>query len=151
MILIPATRALLTSLTLLSTAHAICYYPDGTTTLSDVPCNSGSEASFCCGYGFACLSNKICMATSLTIHRNDTQTYVRGSCTDESWRSGNCPNFCVQGDDPWYDNMSGGEGMIICPGSTSDFYCYDYNVGEVSCKDQNNLAVIGTGSAEPFS
>lgn len=67
-------------------AHMSCYYPDGTYQPTDRPCNSnGTEESFCCGPGVTCLSDKVC----------DNFGYVRGSCTDQSFKSSACPNFCL--------------------------------------------------------
>ena len=96
---------------------AICYYPDGVHVApQDVPCNGGSSNSVCCGPGYACLSNQICMRTNQTLDNHSSQTFVRGSCTDRKWLSAACPSFCTS-------NQDGGEGMKKCEGSEEDSYC----------------------------
>ena len=76
-------------------ASTSCYYPDGTYIAADRPCiGNGDQESFCCGtQGVMCLADKVC-------HYNDTTpkngiSYGRGSCTDQSWTSPACPNFCL--------------------------------------------------------
>lgn len=123
---------------------SICYYPDGTVTNQDVPCLPGDEASWCCGFGYACLSNKICMATNYTTG-TDISTYVRGSCTDKSWRAANCPSFCVNSAAPASDDVSGGEGMALCPNTTNTYYCIDFNQDAVNCAKLENIAYQATG------
>lgn len=122
---------------------AICYYPDGTVTPGDVPCLTGNDPSFCCSFGYACLNNQICMTTPHT--PNATNTYVRGSCTDPTWRSANCPSFCVNPDPPWKDDTGGGEGMVLCPNTTNTFYCFDFNEDAVNCAERLNIAVEAAG------
>ena len=96
---------------------ALCYYPDGIHVApQDVPCNGGSSDSVCCGPGYACLSNKICMRNNQTLDDHSSQLYVRGSCTDKKWLSASCPSFCTA-------NQDGGEGMKKCENSETDSYC----------------------------
>lgn len=80
---------------------AKCYSPNGDLQIHDVPCEPPSTAaggvSFCCGRGFTCLSNKVCMLSQDTITGDVTRvgsTY-RASCTDKSWNSTGCPSFCT--------------------------------------------------------
>ncbi|RHZ47885.1 uncharacterized protein CDV56_104015 [Aspergillus thermomutatus] len=40
-----------------------CYYPDGSVAPQDTPCQDSTKQATCCGQGYACLSNSICMAT----------------------------------------------------------------------------------------
>ncbi|KAK4181260.1 hypothetical protein QBC36DRAFT_227644 [Triangularia setosa] len=73
-----------------STAINKCYYPGGGEALDDVPCDPDAEVSVCCGRstsGGGCLSNKLCMGTDGRMSR--------GSCTDNTWMSPECPNFCT--------------------------------------------------------
>jgi len=75
---------------------AICYYPDlQTVAPQDVPCLGGTDESACCGAGYACLSNGLCMSTNATHDTQSSDTYVRGSCTDQQWRAAACPAFCI--------------------------------------------------------
>ncbi|KAH8757180.1 hypothetical protein F5883DRAFT_159453 [Diaporthe sp. PMI_573] len=123
---------------LFSTCSAICYYPDGTTAPQDVPCNDNADHSACCGQGYACLSNGVCMATGDELQKSGASTYVRGSCTDSAWRSSSCPSFCVS---PLYDNVAGGNGMGLCE-DTSEvlFYCID--MLSYNCTSQENVLLF---------
>lgn len=73
---------------LIQRASALCYFPDGTRLFADQPCLvNGSEDSFCCGPQATCLSDKLCW--------DGGSGYVRGSCTDPTWKSAACPQFCL--------------------------------------------------------
>ena len=71
-------------------AH-ICYFPDGTVAPDDVPCNSASSASACCNKIDTCLDNHLCLET------HDYTIISRGTCTDSTWQSGECAQFCQDG------------------------------------------------------
>ncbi|KAK4108534.1 hypothetical protein N656DRAFT_423203 [Canariomyces notabilis] len=62
--------------------------------------------------------------------------FVRGSCTDKSWRSSNCPNVCV---DPERDHTGGGNGVAPCPRSDIVFYCISRGLGVENCTAGFNL------------
>lgn len=67
-----------------------CYYPDGeeTTAPKDYACNLASNASACCSIGTFCLDNGLC--------QNDkSMETIRGSCTDQTWTSSDCPHYCL--------------------------------------------------------
>ena len=67
--------ALLTAIFGLSSyVLAACYYPNGNIG-DDISCNESVGETFCCGAGWACLSNKLCWSDN---------TYARGSCTDQT-------------------------------------------------------------------
>lgn len=71
-----------------------CYYPDGSVSSHDTPCHSistGDGASACCGYSDICLDNGLCLAQS------GAEITSRGSCTDETWQSPQCSQFCEDG------------------------------------------------------
>jgi hypothetical protein len=126
----------------------ICYDPDGTAT-NDSPCYGGTEASFCCGLGWACLSNKICMSTDKVANRQNISPYYRGTCTDQTWRSGNCPNFCV---DPAHnDVLDGGQAMGLCSGTSNLFYCDDAIVNKVNCASKEWIVVDTPGKNRAYS
>ncbi|TVY33134.1 hypothetical protein LSUB1_G007303 [Lachnellula subtilissima] len=67
-------------------ATATCWYPDNKTSEpTHVPCNQTiSTASACCDPNDSCSVSGFCLGQSGWIYR--------GSCTDQSWDSGNCPN-----------------------------------------------------------
>ncbi|KAF7121625.1 hypothetical protein CNMCM5793_009096 [Aspergillus hiratsukae] len=110
-----------------------CYYPDAT----------------CCGQGYACLSNSLCMATGDEIKKTGATLYVRGSCTDPTWRSSACPLFCINPDPPNSDNLAGGQEIVKCPNTALDmYYCIDYNMENVNCSAQHNVLIFqGTPTA----
>jgi len=130
----PSFWLLLLLCRLLFPANAICYYPSGDVSPQDSPCHDGT-ASTCCGPGYACLDNNICIATGLERQLPNEVLYVRGSCTDKTWRSGNCPNFCVNPANN--DKLDGGIGMQQCPGLLSSFYCMDG--APFDCKSGENV------------
>ncbi len=72
-----------------------CYYPDGSVSSRDTPCHSpsvGDGASACCGYPDICLSNGLCLS------QWGAEVVSRGSCTDESWQSPECSQYCYDGE-----------------------------------------------------
>ena len=137
--LLAGAVALLAASAHLPSASATCYYPNGDTA-NDVPCNSETDESTCCGTGYACygISSQyyLCMSTGDEIQKNGSSSFVRGSCTDSSWRSGNCPTVCV---DPDQDNVSGGNGVAQCPDSDSEYYCISSGVSEDNCSTGDDL------------
>lgn len=72
----------------------MCYFPNGDNSPRAVPCHENAIESFCCAPHQGCLSNKLCFV-------NPTETdpanfvYARGSCTDKTWKSGACADFCL--------------------------------------------------------
>ncbi|CZR50375.1 uncharacterized protein PAC_00247 [Phialocephala subalpina] len=102
---------------------AACYFPDGSLAAGDTPCNpaaSDTDPSFCCGPGWACLNNTVCMATPSAVGWNG-YPYSRGSCTDKSWKC----------------DESGGAGMTKCSSVIHDRYCCAGNSG-CDCASGNN-------------
>ncbi|KAH0493444.1 hypothetical protein TgHK011_000112 [Trichoderma gracile] len=104
---------------LLTQSNALCFYPDGTPAPGDVPCTDSTANSVCCGTGYACLSNGICQATGDELKKPGASEFVRGSCTDKTFRSSACPSFCGT---PGQDNVGGGEGMAKCDNTKQDLY-----------------------------
>ncbi|KAL6856319.1 hypothetical protein J3F83DRAFT_448417 [Trichoderma novae-zelandiae] len=137
---------------LLAQANALCFYPDGTPAPGDVPCTDSTTNSVCCGTGYACLSNGICQATGDELAKPGASEFVRGSCTDKTFRSSSCPSFCGT---PDQDNVGGGEGMAKCTDTDQDLYwCVNAaNVGlqqkgEDPCKDDDAVVFFpGTPTA----
>lgn len=70
-----------------------CYYPDTTVAAGDLSCNASAIVSTCCGKGWACLGNGLCLSTgeSPDINRD---IWARGSCTDRTWSSEKCVKPC---------------------------------------------------------
>ncbi|KAJ5223895.1 hypothetical protein N7468_008437 [Penicillium chermesinum] len=74
------------------TSATQCYYPDGSPS-NDVPCQSGTDTTWCCSPKSACLDNGLCL--------NLVQPYQlsRGSCTAKSGYGTPednfpCPDYC---------------------------------------------------------
>ena len=71
-----------------------CYYPDGSVASADSPCHSPSikdGASACCNSVDICLNNGLCLSQS------GGEMISRGSCTDQSWQSIECSQYCADG------------------------------------------------------
>ena len=69
-----------------------CYFPDGDKVASDTACNPNALVSACCYDNQACLSNGLCVSDP---HDPVKARLHRGTCTDASWKSGNCPRECL--------------------------------------------------------
>ncbi|KAL2015528.1 hypothetical protein VTK56DRAFT_5325 [Thermocarpiscus australiensis] len=95
-------------------AQKQCYYPSGLEAATDFPCDPNAAVSPCCGGGEGtfCLTNKLC--------RGPNGNTIRGSCTDQSWSSPECPQFCLGA-------SVGGTDLISCANSTGSdtSYCCD--------------------------
>jgi hypothetical protein len=91
------TMSILVSVvTFLLIAHSgesgnICYYPNGDTMGTDVPCDPDAPVTQCCGSRSACLTNGLC---ALEATDDIGISYARGTCTDRSWSSPLCPQQC---------------------------------------------------------
>ena len=74
-------------------AAQTCYFPDGSPSPRDTPCRapSSGQASPCCPYFDICLDNSLCLAQS------GNEVVTRGTCTDKSWQSSDCPGYCQDG------------------------------------------------------
>ena len=71
-----------------------CYFPDGSEATSDTPCRSaliGDGPSACCNSLDACLDNHLCL------EQLGGPMISRGSCTDETWQSPECSQYCADG------------------------------------------------------
>ena len=68
-----------------------CYVPNGEEVSDDTPCNptSSDQASACCSRYDTCLSNGLCLEADMTLNR--------GSCTDRTWKSKGCAQWCSDG------------------------------------------------------
>ena len=79
-------------------ANANCYYPDGSIATADTPCNSaanGTSVSPCCANSNICVDNALCLTPCLTVNR--LPIIYRGSCTDKTWKSPECAQYCSDG------------------------------------------------------
>src|SRR5438876_2185174 len=112
----------------LSTTAQTCYYPDGSRArdYTYVPCVNGTHSTCCIpSEGDVCLSNNICFYT--------TGDYpFRGACTDSTWSSNACPQFCTG------TNPSDWEVMTDCGAGK---YC----CGLSCCEDEGVTFEVGVG------
>lgn len=72
------------------TSLKACFYPDGKNATGLIPCRPDAETSHCCREADACLSNGMCFSPGLG-------SLVRRACTDQTWKSADCPNVCTTG------------------------------------------------------
>ena len=79
-----------------------CYFPDGSISYRDTPCRASSygQASPCCAVMDICLDNALCLA------QQGSEVISRGSCTDSTWRSTECAQYCQDGQLPQYHAIS---------------------------------------------
>lgn len=119
-------------------AEAACYYPSGRLAPNDTPCRDDTTHATCCGQGYACLSNGICQATGDEARKPGATEYVRGGCTDKTWRSSSCPLFCIDED---ADLLDGGNGIWKCDNTNDDLYfCINSrSAKEASCEKRTNV------------
>ncbi|KAF2856744.1 hypothetical protein T440DRAFT_411935 [Plenodomus tracheiphilus IPT5] len=105
-----------TVLALSSSVVATCYFPNGAVVDSDTACNPNAIESACCYNNQACLSNGLCVSDP---HDAAKARLHRGTCTDEAWKSGNCPRQCL-------DINNNGVPVYSCNITNVDSYCcYD--------------------------
>jgi hypothetical protein len=120
----------------------LCYYPDGGTAKGDYACNLTAEHSFCCAVGYNCLDNKICVAVG-------NSDWNRGSCTDKTWNSPECPQFCKK------FSSSGGSWVVNCA-EDAGVCCYDTLAASpddccsANLTDQNPVSKL-PGEPTPFT
>jgi hypothetical protein len=128
----------------------LCYYPDRTLATYDYACNLTAEVSFCCAAGFNCLNNKICVAAE----GEGQQRYNRGSCTDKTWDSLECPQFCQD------FSPDGGSFLVNCERWDGDpgVCCRDTLAGNETQQDDcctnltaENPIFLLDGDATPFT
>lgn len=120
---------------LLPSLASQCWYPDGETlAISDIPCNTESSDSACCGPNSFCMSNGLCFGNGVL---------SRGSCTDKSWNSTECAQFCT-----------GTDGKIIIARSKvnehTDKSCTDASAGAPlqPCNGDQGLFACGTSNSD---
>ncbi|EXJ95708.1 hypothetical protein A1O1_00831 [Capronia coronata CBS 617.96] len=161
----PLTSLFSTALVLLpQLVSATCYWqnstlaPDDPYSIApdDTACFPDQENSPCCGTGWTCLSDGVCY-----IEQGDSSFYYRGTCTDRTWDSQQCPGWCFA------QNSTDSIPLIKCD-SAQDWYCCpedpncDCNSGKDAVKlgdDQpSTVTVIGstswpgfTGTTAPFT
>ena len=124
---------------LLPSTSSLCYFPNGNVS-NGLACHPTAEASVCCGDGVACLSNGVCEHLSDSSSSSVAATYyTRGTCTDSSWKSASCPQFC-QKENP--------DGVMLLSNCTTDgIWCCGTNDGSC-CENTGSLVNLGNGRPE---
>lgn len=77
-----------------STLQQNCYFPNGVIARNDYPCTDLTNSVpgiqvHCCEVGRTCLPNRMCSGNQ------QDENPMRGTCTDSTWNSPNCPKFCT--------------------------------------------------------
>jgi len=83
---------LLYLVTLSRAANVACYFPDNSVAINDTACTEAT-VSTCCQAGATCLDNGLCFDP----FGSAVGGYIRGSCTDKTWASVDCPQYCTYG------------------------------------------------------
>ncbi|KAK8212484.1 hypothetical protein IWZ01DRAFT_502263 [Phyllosticta capitalensis] len=107
--------------------EATCYFPNREIDTDGYVCNTTAAAN---GDGSACcLHNDACYESG-TCYQDWSGISYRRSCTDKDWRSGNCPDYCL-------DDASQGDYARItqCVTDTAASCCVTN--GTESCCDGN--------------
>src|SRR5690349_14935985 len=70
-------------------AQSKCYFPDGSDSPEDVPCDPSAKYSACCRgvAGSYCMDTKFC--------REPNGKLSRGSCSDQNWLDPGCAKQCL--------------------------------------------------------
>ena len=66
-----------------------CFYPNHEIKQIDSPCFPDKDISPCCSDDMVCLGNGLC-------HNEKTGILTRGTCTDRTWKSPYCPQYCLK-------------------------------------------------------
>lgn len=82
------------SLPVVLSSSGPCYNHDGSVVIRDTPCRPELKQSFGCGPGWACLDNGICSNHNTTGITGMVAGQQRASCTDPSFPSDQCPQYC---------------------------------------------------------
>lgn len=133
--MVRSTVLLFGILSLVRQTQSLCYFPDGTQAVNDKPCTDNPLAT-CCGQGFACLSNGLCVAVEDVKKTADQIPYFRASCTDKKWQTSHCPKFCV---DPKMDRQDWAEQVSPCPNSNTAFFCNRPGGPKPDCDNNKNI------------
>lgn len=81
--------------------NSTCYYPNGKENNGGA-CNPNAEVSACCGPTFVCLSNGLCKPGPDS-KKTYAYNFYRSGCTDATFNSTSCPQFCTDSELHIYD------------------------------------------------
>ena len=136
----------------ISTSTPSCWTAAGQIAPNDSPCypsnpnsSSSTQHSVCCPPSSICSPNKLCILPSSA---SSTGQAHRGSCTDHTWASSACPQFCLS--EHTGDDGLTGVNMTVCAaegreGITS-YCCNDWTGRRCDCGDaRTKRVVLGVG------
>lgn len=135
------------SLLLRAVSAQTCYYPDGLTPSDDIPCNSNAAASSCCPTGSFCMDNGLCFGGGVV---------SRASCSDQSWASAECAQYCTDGTSRLTDmkpesgltsvtvNASTSISLTACDASSRTFAC---GLNNTQCSNTHSTFTMKDGNA----
>jgi len=136
----------------------ICYYPNGETMGTDVPCDPDAPFTQCCPSRDTCLSNGLCALQSTD---NDSGiSYARGTCTDPTWTSPLCPQHCqLNQDTPLnssaYDFRAGGVQIWECEkqgyGVKAEYCCESQGESQSCCETSSVVFVLESATIGPYT
>ncbi|KAK2797824.1 hypothetical protein FQN50_009068 [Emmonsiellopsis sp. PD_5] len=137
---LPTLSSLLLSLFILRAidpaSATICYTPDGSIS-NDMPCNPAAEVSVCCEDTFVCTENKLCQPMDWYNGTDgDPLQLIRGTCTDKTWESPECPGRCIA------ESPGGGEWVMRCGSGSEEYCCSDASC----CKNGGKRYNLGNSS-----
>ncbi|TKA82259.1 hypothetical protein B0A55_01698 [Friedmanniomyces simplex] len=119
-----------------------CYWPDGTQTETNwTPCDASKSVTSCCDAADLCLNNGYCFSQAGN-GNGFPNRLVRGACTDKSWKSGSCPQYCS-------DISTGGQQTIaLVQDEANGYFCCGFGT---LFFDGSNCTTGTRGSTTPFS
>ena len=126
-----------------SAAGQNCYYPNGDLSTGDGACSSDGGA--CCPFNWECLSNGLC-------YLENAGYFGRYTCTDRTWQSGSCSQFCTQGNTAIGDEavLQCDDGSWCCDGDRSFDCCSTEDTSYFELPQGIQIAFISTvSSASP--
>lgn len=152
-----------TSILIISLIHHaksgdICYYPNGETMGTDVPCDPDAPSTPCCPSRDTCLTNGLC---ALDYTDSDSGiSYARGTCTDPTWTSPFCPQHCqLNQDTPLnssvYDFRAGGVQIWECEtqgyGTKAEYCCESEGEKQRCCETASIVFVLESATVGPYT
>jgi hypothetical protein len=140
-----------------------CYFPDKSVAENDTACTSDT-VSICCQAGATCLDNGLCFDPD----GSAVGGYIRGSCTDKTWASSSCPQYCTYGESSRKlqvrnrklitavtDNATAGlynslsdAGVVSC--GNDGFCCESDPLAKCDCQTGDGIFTI-SGDLKPFT
>lgn len=122
----------------------VCYLPDGSpsTKNNTFACKPDVAASHCCQGIDICTTNGLCKAP----HDLSTVWIYRTTCTDQTWQSSACPQYCRSSENGLSQTENGDAREWLMKGCSATTYCctYDSDIGSQDCcQDGTRILTLG--------